>query len=158
MLQSQGNIALLQASMEGMNSVPDPDDPEERKGCSGHIAKLIISENEQEKKIAMVAYVPEAMKDTINAIEWMKSVCDTELGGGGRRAGRRLHRHLGHVHRGRGHRQGFFFLKMKVNTGAAIAFLRRRASSRTTSPRTRAQRRRRLRVVKDVRAKPTTTS
>ena len=125
MLQSQGNIALLQASMEGMNSVPDPDDPEERKGCSGHIAKLIISENEQEKKIAMVAYVPEAMKDTINAIEWMKSVCDTELGGGVRRAGRRLHRHLGHVHRGRGHRQGFFFLKMKDNTlGAAIAFLR----------------------------------
>ena len=30
----------------------------------------------------MVAYVPEAMKDQLNAIEWMKSVCDTELGGG----------------------------------------------------------------------------
>ena len=68
--------------MEGMNAVPDPDDPEERKGCSGHIAKLIISENEPEKKIAMVAYVPEKMKDQLDAIEWMKAVCDTELGGG----------------------------------------------------------------------------
>ena len=30
----------------------------------------------------MVAYVTEEHKDKINAIEWMKSVCDTELGGG----------------------------------------------------------------------------
>ena len=76
--------------MEGMNAVPDPEDPEERKGCSGHIAKLIISENEQEKKIAMVAYVPEDMKDKLNAIEWMKAVCETELGGGVGGAPRRL--------------------------------------------------------------------
>jgi len=39
--------------MEGMNAVPDPDDPEERKGCSGRISKLIISENENNKSVAM---------------------------------------------------------------------------------------------------------
>ena len=126
MLQSQGNIALLQASMEGMNSVPDPDDPEERKGCSGHIAKLIISENEQEKKIAMVAYVPEAMKDTINAIEWMKSVCDTELGGGvGGAPDDDSTDTWATCTAVEDTDKGFFFLKMKDNTlGAAIAFLR----------------------------------
>ena len=31
---------------------------------------------------ATCAYVTEEHKDKINAIEWMKSVCDTELGGG----------------------------------------------------------------------------
>jgi len=36
-----------------MNAVPDPDDPEERKGCSGRISKLIISENENTKSVAM---------------------------------------------------------------------------------------------------------
>jgi hypothetical protein len=44
MQNSAGDIILLEAAMEGMNAVPDPEDPEERKGCSGHISKLIISE------------------------------------------------------------------------------------------------------------------
>ena len=51
MQSSNGDIRLLEAAMEGMNAVPDPEDPEERKGCSGAIAKLIISENEPEKKM-----------------------------------------------------------------------------------------------------------
>ena len=126
MQSSDGNIKLLEAAMEGMNAVPDPEDPEERKGCSGHIAKLIISENEQEKKIAMVAYVPEAMKETINAIEWMKSVCDTELGGGvGGAPDDDSTDTWATCTAVEDTDKGFFFLKMKDNTlGAAIAFLR----------------------------------
>jgi hypothetical protein len=68
--------------MEGMNAVPDPDNAEERKGCAGHIGKLIISDNDKEKCVAMVAYVPEAQKGQVNAVEWMKAVCGTDLGGG----------------------------------------------------------------------------
>ena len=40
----------------------------ERKGCSGRISKLIISENEQEKKVAMVAYVTEEHKAWLVAV------------------------------------------------------------------------------------------
>ena len=126
MLQSNGDVRLLEAAMEGMNAVPDPDDPEERKGCSGHIAKLIISENENEKKIAMVAYVPEAMKDQLNAIEWMKSVCETELGGGVGGAPDDSSTDVWATCTAvEDTDKGFFFLKMKDNClGAAIGFLR----------------------------------
>ena len=53
MISSNGDIRLLEAAMDGMHAVPDPADPEERKGCSGAISKLIISEDEPGKKIAM---------------------------------------------------------------------------------------------------------
>lgn len=82
MQEAGDNVQLLEVSMEGMNAIPDPSNEEERKGCSGHIAKLIISSNDESKKIAMVAYVPEAMKDQLNAKYWMQAVCDTEIGGG----------------------------------------------------------------------------
>lgn len=126
MQSSNGDIRLLEAAMEGMNAVPDPEDPEERKGCSGAIAKLIISENEPEKKIAMVAYVPEKMKDQLDAIEWMKSVCDTELGGGVGGAPDDSSTNVWATSTAvEDTDKGFFYLKMKDNTlGAAIAFLR----------------------------------
>jgi hypothetical protein len=126
MQSSNGDIRLLEAAMEGMNAVPDPEDPEERKGCSGAIAKLIISENEPEKKIAMVAYVPEKMKDQLDAIEWMKSVCDTELGGGVGGAPDDSSTSVWATSTAvEDTDKGFFYLKMKDNTlGAAIAFLR----------------------------------
>ena len=125
MQSSDGNIKLLEAAMEGMNAVPDPEDPEERKGCSGHIAKLIISENEKEGKIAMVAYVPEDMKDKLNAIEWMKAVCETELGGGVGGAPDDSSTDVWATCTAVEDKENFFFLKMKDNTlSAAIAYLR----------------------------------
>eukprot|EP00227_Mantoniella_beaufortii_P020133 CAMPEP_0197574444 /NCGR_PEP_ID=MMETSP1326-20131121/174_1 /TAXON_ID=1155430 /ORGANISM="Genus nov. species nov., Strain RCC2288" /LENGTH=215 /DNA_ID=CAMNT_0043137021 /DNA_START=40 /DNA_END=687 /DNA_ORIENTATION=+ len=126
MISAEGNVLLLATAMEGMNAVPDPEDPEERKGCSGPIAKLIISENEKEGKVAMVAYVPEAMKDQLNAIEWMKSVCDTELGGGVGGAPDDDSTDVWATCTAKEDpEKNFFFLKMKDNTlGAAIGFLR----------------------------------
>ena len=59
MQEAGDNLALLEVSMEGMNAIPDPSNEEERKGCSGHISKLIIGSNDQTNKIAMVAYVAE---------------------------------------------------------------------------------------------------
>ena len=128
MQSSNGDIRLLEAAMEGMNAVPDPEDPEERKGCSGAIAKLIISENEPEKKIAMVAYVPEKMKDQLDAIEWMKSVCDTELGGGVGGAPDDSSTNVWATSTAvEDTDKGFFYLKMKDNTlAAAIQYLRER--------------------------------
>ena len=128
MISSNGDILLLQAAMEGMNAVPDPADPEERKGCSGHISKLIISEDEAGKKIAMVAYVAEEHKDKINAIEWIKSVCNTELGGG---VGGEPQDSSTDVWATcvaeEDTEKGFFYLKMKDNClSAAIQYLRER--------------------------------
>ncbi len=82
MQEAGDNLALLEVSMEGMNAIPDPANEEERKGCSGHISKLIIGSNDQTNKIAMVAYVADQLKDQLNATEWMKAVCDTDVGGG----------------------------------------------------------------------------
>ena len=125
---ADGNIDLLDVAMEGMNAVPDPDNAEERKGCSGHIGKLIISDNEKDKAVAMVAYVPDAQKNNIDAREWMQSVVDTDMGGG---VG-------GEVMKGstatyarcvakEDPDKGYFFLKMKDNAlSAAIQYLRAR--------------------------------
>ena len=79
---AEGNIDLLDCAMEGMNAVPDPDNSEERKGCSGHIGKLIISDSDKDKCVAMVAYVPEAQRGKISAAEWMRAVCASDIGGG----------------------------------------------------------------------------
>ena len=82
MTEAGDSVELLEVSMEGMNAIPDPANEEERKGCSGHISKLIIGHDDSTNKIAMVAYVAEPLKDQLNATEWMKAVCDTDLGGG----------------------------------------------------------------------------
>lgn len=123
---AEGNIDLLDCAMEGMNAVPDPDNSEERKGCSGHIGKLIISDSEKEKCVAMVAYVPEAQKGKINAMEWMKAVCDTDMGGGV--GGEIMPGSDGAYARCVAREdpaKGFFFLKMKDNAlSAAIQYLR----------------------------------
>jgi hypothetical protein len=128
MTSSGGDTRLLCAAMEGMNSVPDPADPEERKGCSGRISKLIISEDEPGKRIAMVAYVTEEHKDKINAIEWMKSVCDTELGGGvGGAPDDSSTELLATCTVTENIEKDFYYLKMKDTTlTAAIQYLRER--------------------------------
>ena len=65
MQEAGDNLALLEVSMEGMNAIPDPSNEEERKGCSGHISKLIIGSNDQTNKIAMVAYVADQLEGSV---------------------------------------------------------------------------------------------
>merc|ERR1719238_2708378 len=50
-----GDSELLQLAMTAMNADPDPE-AEDRKGCSGHVGKMIFSAGT--KQLAMVAYVP----------------------------------------------------------------------------------------------------
>merc|ERR1712087_928189 len=51
-----GDVELLQLAMTSMNSEPDPE-AEDRKGCSGHVGKMIFSAGAPQ--LAMVAYVPQ---------------------------------------------------------------------------------------------------
>ena len=66
------------------------------------------------------------MKDQLNAIEWMKAVCDTELGGGVGGAPDDASTDVWATCTAvEDTDKGFFYLKMKDNTlGAAIGFLR----------------------------------
>jgi len=66
-----GDLDLLVASMTAMNAEADPD-AEERKGCSGHIGKMIFSAGAEQ--LAVVAYVPEAKKDALSGREWLETV------------------------------------------------------------------------------------
>ena len=52
-----GDTDLLLMSMDAMNADPDPD-AEDRKGCSGHVGKMIYSAGVTQ--LALVAYVPDA--------------------------------------------------------------------------------------------------
>ena len=52
----EGVIDLLELSMLAMNAEPDPEG-EDRKGCSGHIGKMVFSAGVEQ--LAMVAYVPD---------------------------------------------------------------------------------------------------
>jgi len=66
-----GDIELLVESMKAMNALADPE-AEERKGCSGHIGKMIFSAGAEQ--LAVVAYVPEAKKSELSGEEWLKTV------------------------------------------------------------------------------------
>jgi len=76
-----GDQPLLRIAMQAMNADPDPE-AEDRKGCSGHVGKMIFSAGA--KQLAIVAYVPkpESNKsaDKINVTEWIEAVCK-EVGG-----------------------------------------------------------------------------
>merc|ERR1719359_2262557 len=66
--------------MRAMNAKSDPSE-EERKGGSGRIGKMIISKNQEDTKLAMVAYCPPSKHDELKAEDWMKDILKT-LGGG----------------------------------------------------------------------------
>jgi len=51
----EGDVPLLQTAMTAMNAAPDPDNSEERKGCSGRVGKMIFSAGV--KQLAIVVYV-----------------------------------------------------------------------------------------------------
>ena len=73
----EGVIDLLELSMLAMNAEPDPEG-EDRKGCSGHIGKMIYSAGVEQ--LAMVAYVPanefNKSADKVDVTAWMEDVCE----------------------------------------------------------------------------------
>ena len=78
-----GDADLLLMSMDAMNAQPEPD-AEDRKGCSGHVGKMIFSAGIEQ--LALVAYVPadEHNKDAskVDVKVWMDHVLTT-VGSGG---------------------------------------------------------------------------
>ena len=70
-----GDLDLLSLAMQAMNADPDPE-AEDRKGCSGHVGKMIFSAGP--KQLAMVGYVPkdESNKSAskIDVSVWMEKV------------------------------------------------------------------------------------
>jgi len=81
--EPKGDLAMLVESMMAMNAQPTPGD-EERKGCSGHIGKMIFSAGVEQ--LAIVAYVPDEKRDALSCEEWLTTVLATfggELVAGG---------------------------------------------------------------------------
>merc|ERR1711972_421869 len=78
--EPNGDVDMLYESMRAMNERSDPGE-EERKGGSGRIGKMIISKDQEDSKLAMVAYCPPAKQGTLTADVWMKDIL-SELGGG----------------------------------------------------------------------------
>ena len=73
----EGNIDQLELSMLAMNAEPDPEG-EDRKGCSGHIGKMIYSAGVEQ--LAMCAYVPanefNKSAEKVDVTAWMTDVCE----------------------------------------------------------------------------------
>merc|ERR1712039_198188 len=72
--EPEGDMDLLCMCMDAMNAESDPTE-EERKGGSGRIGKMIFSACTEH--LAVLAYVPEALKESIDAVDWLKKVLDT---------------------------------------------------------------------------------
>merc|ERR1719174_1847088 len=78
--EPNGDVDLLYESMRAMNFKSDPTE-EERKGGSGRIGKMLISKDQGDSKMALVAYVPPAKHGELKADQWMQDILK-ELGGG----------------------------------------------------------------------------
>eukprot|EP00929_Paragymnodinium_shiwhaense_P060952 TRINITY_DN3042_c0_g2_i1.p1 TRINITY_DN3042_c0_g2~~TRINITY_DN3042_c0_g2_i1.p1 ORF type:complete len:852 (+),score=329.27 TRINITY_DN3042_c0_g2_i1:84-2639(+) len=72
-----GDVDLLVESMNAMNKVCAPDE-EERKGCSGHVGKMIFSAGTDQ--LAVVAYVPEDKQSVLSCKEWLEAVLASQKG------------------------------------------------------------------------------
>lgn len=66
-----GDLEMIVESIKAMNNEPIPGD-EERKGCSGHIGKMIFSAGTDQ--LAVAAYVPEAKHGELECEEWLSAV------------------------------------------------------------------------------------
>jgi len=75
-----GDVDWLYESLKAMNQKSDPTE-EERKGGSGRIGKMITSKNQEDTKLALVAYVPPSKQVELPAKVWMQDVLE-RLGGG----------------------------------------------------------------------------
>ncbi|KAJ3187465.1 hypothetical protein HDU85_006753 [Gaertneriomyces sp. JEL0708] len=69
--EPEGDVELLLESVKAMNAEVDEAE-EERRGGSGEIGKMIFSSNDD--RVAVVAYVPTAFKDQIDAKTWLETV------------------------------------------------------------------------------------
>ena len=69
----EGDVELLQLAMSAMNAPPD-EAAEERKGCSGHVGKLILSAGVDQ--LALVAYVPAQRAAKVDVAAWMTTVLE----------------------------------------------------------------------------------
>merc|ERR1719436_295144 len=69
--EPDGDLELLGACADAMNAQSDPTE-EERKGGSGKIGKMLFSAGTEQ--LAVLAYVPDALKDQIDAVDWLKTV------------------------------------------------------------------------------------
>jgi hypothetical protein len=71
----EGDLEMLELSMLAMNAEPDPEG-EDRKGCSGHIGKMIYSASTTQ--LALVAYVPDnefnKSAEKVDVTAWMDHV------------------------------------------------------------------------------------
>lgn len=72
----EGDCDLLLVAMDAMNADPDPE-AEDRKGCSGHVGKMIFSAGT--KQLAIVAYVPDSAHNksagNVDVQVWTETVC-----------------------------------------------------------------------------------
>merc|ERR1711934_598276 len=75
--EPEGDMEMLIESMKAMNAQPEPGD-EERKGCSGHIGKMIFSAGSEQ--LAVVAYVPADKQGDLSCADWIKAVLDSQGG------------------------------------------------------------------------------
>ena len=66
-----GDVELLQLAMSAMNANPE-EGAEDRKGCSGHVGKMVFSAGV--KQLAIVAYVPADKAEKVNVQEWTETV------------------------------------------------------------------------------------
>ena len=70
-----GDVDLLQMAMSAMNAQPDPE-AEDRKGCSGHVGKMVFSAGTAQ--LAIVAYVPDGAHNKsaskVDVTAWTDSV------------------------------------------------------------------------------------
>lgn len=75
--EPDGDLDLLKVSMHAMNAKSDPTG-EMRKGECARIGKMIFSAGSEQ--LAVLAYIPKALKKHISGIDWLKRVID-EHGG-----------------------------------------------------------------------------
>jgi hypothetical protein len=72
----EGDLDFLELSMVAMNAQPDPE-AEDRKGCSGHVGKMIFSAGVEQ--LAIVGYVPgkehNKSAEKVELAKWMDAVC-----------------------------------------------------------------------------------
>jgi len=68
-IEPDGDLELLEKSMEAMNEKSDPTE-EERKGGSGNVGKMIFSCGTEQ--LAVCAYVPEEKLGELNCKEWLE--------------------------------------------------------------------------------------
>jgi len=74
--EPEGDLELLLESLAAMNA-PEPKKVRahmERSGCSGHLAKMIVSASANQ--VAVAAYVPTALQELLKPSDWLTEVLE----------------------------------------------------------------------------------